>query len=376
MSQNLPKRYISTIGPINIQLNGQGRVFGEICKELEAQPGVYTDSQVDLEINLVPPEFLSSYGPTVFSAKENMNFNETSFYVGSPVGNLVTDLFTRDKKCTVDVASKPVTWLNQTLDIYKSVKGINPFQSSIMTYTLFWYVFHAVLLKKDCSFIHAGVVSYDGNATVIAGTGGAGKTSTLSKILEDERYQYLSEDFGVVGESGKVFYNPKFMSIYASDTWNNQAILINYLRRNLKGLRKLKWEVARTLLRRNCMTKASARDVLGSHRICDESRVERVIYMVRTDTEHFKESTISAEELADRLTYVAFRETKRLSETIRLIKANAPVGYKYPSETELLRDTKSVYQRAFSQADRKLVLVPHKAVPDRVVGYLKQQKFI
>ena len=69
----------------------------------------------------------------------------------------------------------------------------------VLSYSLFWYIFNISLLKKNKSFIHAGIYSNSSDeATIITGTGGCGKTSTLFKLLEDNKSKYISEDFGII----------------------------------------------------------------------------------------------------------------------------------------------------------------------------------
>ena len=373
--------FFTKLGPVSIELNGQGKVFELICHELEVSEQGTSLAPIDLKLNIMEGQDLSSYKPSIFSAKGNMNFNETSFFVKNPIKYRVEGLFEKSRQCSVYIYLKRSNLVRR---LYRLVKDLSPsntrlfdsIAAKIMSYSLFWYIFHIILLKKESSFIHAGIFAQGEQATAITGTGGSGKTSTLFKILENAQYQYLSEDFGIISAQGEAYYNPKSLSIYASDAHNEQNILNDYVNKGMRGTQKLRWTFATRILRKNPLTKIPVLNLLSMDRTRRKARLSRVIYMIRGDVKESEACDISVGELVERTTNASFRELKWLCENMKLINANAPHHYKYPSLNEIVEQTESIYEQAFANLNRQLVIVPYRSKPGDVVRFLQDHDLI
>ena len=216
--------YFVKIAEIVIKIPQINEVSKRIINDLNAKKGNDTD-RYDICINV--SNDLGKYRPLIYPAKGSMNFNEKEYFVNylSSINYVVSNLFNNDCiNIEVNLKNRSLKTIINSFFQSKSV-----FQSNeILSYSLFWYVLHLKLLQKGKAFLHAGIFSSNNKASIIAGTGGCGKTSTLFKILEDKSTKYISEDFGIIDIESYSHYSPKPVSIYASDMEFGQKILHDY----------------------------------------------------------------------------------------------------------------------------------------------------
>ena len=356
--------YFVEIAEVVIKIPKINEVSKRIINDLNAKKGNDTD-RYDICINV--SNDLTKYRPLIYSAKDSMNFNEKEYFVDylSSINYVVSNLFNNNQINIV------VNLKNQNLKtiINSFFQSKNIIQSNtILSYSLLWYVLQLKLLQKGKAFLHAGIFSSNNKASVITGTGGCGKTSTLFKILEDKSTKYISEDFGIIDSESYSYYNPKPVSIYASDMEFGQKILQDYF--NVFSITdKILWSVKRKVLKRNPMIKVNA-SLLMNSRICTKAKIENVIYFVRNSDSKITIRDISLDEIVERILDASMRELKTLNELIMLIRANAPVEFDIPSVDNIRGETKKVYLKAFSSTDNKILYIPYKTKPDEILIYL------
>jgi len=244
-----------------------------------------------------------------------------------------------------------------------------------ISYSLFWYVIQILLIRKKCSFIHAGVFSENYKATAFMGTGGSGKTSTMFQCLSRRETKYLAEDFGIIRNDGLVYLSPKTLSIYSSDIFGNNSILYD-LQRSMTLVDKIKWKINKQVRSRNPMIKVPVFSFFEPEKISDDSILEQAFFITRCKSSKPSLESLKPEEVADRLTNVTLREMKKLVELLNLIKANAPFHYRYPSLEDFVLMIKSVYLGAFKDRNTFLLNVPFEYSPHEVQGYLISKGFL
>jgi hypothetical protein len=361
---NINDYYIEIAG-IKIKIKKSNAVSDAIIEDLNAV--AKAEDNYDIYIEIIE-EKLKGYKAKIFSAKGSMNFNESTYFVDylPNVNYYIENLF-NNKSVQLYINSNKSN-LKTKLKSYYSSKRIMA-KNTILSYSLFWYVFHIVLLRNKKSFLHAGVVDINGMATIITGTGGCGKTSTLFKILEEKDNKYLAEDFGIIDSTAFTYYNPKPVSIYASDMEFGQSLLTNYFTQfSIKE--KFLWSLKRNFLKINPMIKARP-DILMDNKISKKIKIKNVIYFVRTNDTKITIKNININDLTERVLDASMRELKTFNELVLLIKANAPVQYNIPSFEDIRMQTKSIYEKAFEQTNNKIIYIPHKTKPNDLVDYLK-----
>ena len=247
-------------------------------------------------------------------------------------------------------------------------------KNTILSYGLFWYILQLELLKKKKTFLHAGIFSKNGEAIAITGTGGSGKTSSLFKILENKKYKYLAEDFGIIGDDGWTYYNPKALSIYETDIQFNPKIL-NKTYEFLTLKEKLLWDLQVKFLHQDPIIKVNPQKLLSTQ-IVLKSKLKKVLYYVRVDTDEISISNISKEDLAARSLNVALREFKMFFEIFTLLNANKKSDYNFLTIDDIIHSIRNIYIDIFSKTENYLVEIPFKETPDSIIKFLKDKEII
>lgn len=359
------------IAGIKIKIIDNNKSSRAIINDLEASL-VRSEFDSDIVIDITKEDF-RDYKAEIFSAKGNMNFNESEYFV-----NYLTDLSylvkinDKTKNINIKIKLKKKAFTRKLKSFILNNKDFS--KNTILSYSLFWYIFSYVLSKKNKTFIHAGVFQSESGATLISGTGGCGKTSTLFKILEDTSMKYISEDFGIIDSEGYCYYNPKPVSIYSSDMEFGQTILKNHYK-SFKMIDKLIWSLKRSVFGFNPMIKVNPR-ILMTNRISKKAKIKNVLYFIRCNQDSLKVEVAETNELIERILDSSLRELKTFNELLLLIRANSPISSNIPSFESFRLELKKIYLKSFSHTINRFVFIPHKTSPDVLVSFLKDRKLI
>lgn len=294
-----------------------------------------------------------------------MSFTDRAFSADEPVRFALWDLFSPRETCRLafdDMTEPRVAYLRRrfgrTIDAHPA-----------LSYALLWFVVHVRLLAHDATSVHAGVAELPSGAVAIAGTGGSGKTSLLFSLLERDGARYLAEDFGILGSDGIAHLSPKAISIYSSDLHSGSVGLSRYVATR-RASQRAKWLVHRRLLRTTPMVKAPVAAILPPERVGTRAPLQHLLWLIRTARPGVRARDASADELAERLTNVAWREHKRLLELVRMIRANADDATQVPTVEALTEQTRSILRSGLADAARHVVEVPATAGPDEILDAL------
>jgi hypothetical protein len=360
-----PKLHEAQVGPLVVQITVDDPLAGLVSAELGGAEVSTANPAPDLKLTILGrEEDIPGYTPRVFAAKKLMHFDASAFFFGYShyFKVLVAGAFERERPVELYLVPKRprLPQLPKTLEGLKSV---------VMSYQIFWAAFQLALLKHDATFLHAGIYADEKGATALTGTGGCGKTSCVFDILaKHPQSSYLSEDFGIVTAQGQAHYNPKFVSIYKSDT--RQSLLRDFVQQGLPWQQKPYW-YAYDLLRGNPRVKAAPSDVLGRHRICPRAELQRVVFLLRGDFPELEATAVDADALAARCCSVALREMKFVLELLHLMDANRLPDMKFPTPAEWEASQRKLYRKIFEPVDRFVVRVPVACPPD-VLGQFVQ----
>ena len=243
------------------------------------------------------------------------------------------------------------------------------FVDSVMNYSCFLYIFAVLLMRQDKAFVHCGIFENEGNAFVMCGTGGCGKTSTLLDALQGDGIKYLAEDFGILGKDGKAYYMPKRMAIYQSDAkYKNPDVI--------KGLKKLPltyrahWKFFE-LCKRNPRYRFAPMELFGEERVAREGKLHKVVYMSRVQQNMgLTYEDIDIGELCTKIRHASFRELKQLSEILNNIRAvgDAEIRTFYPELTLLEMRYEQLLKEILTGRNIGWLQVPLKANPEEIVA--------
>lgn len=115
-------------------------------------------------------------------------------------------------------------------------------QASKFVYDVFVPLVQSILLKKNASFIHAGVLHGTQGGVVFCGQGGSGKTSATSYLCfkHPGKWSFLSDDLGIIDEQGKLFLNPMALNVYPYNTASFPE-LESFIYDSMSPLERLNW---------------------------------------------------------------------------------------------------------------------------------------
>ena len=357
---------IVDIAGLNIEIDTTNIIGDLIVKDLGAIEKQGKNIDICINFKKISLDYEVTSG-------NNCKFNKDSFFYKSlyPLKYQITNLFNDNKtEISIEFINK-----NIKAKLQSFLYGKNNLEKNIiLSYSLFWYILELELLKRNKTFLHAGIFSKNGEAIAITGTGGSGKTSSLFKVLEDKEYKYLAEDFGIIGKDIKTYYNPKPLSIYETDIKFNPKIL-NKTYEFLDPTQKLLRNIEIKFLKRDPIIKVNPKKLLGTQ-IANKVDLKKVLYYVRTDVKTIKLNAISKDELAERSLNVAIREFKIFFEIFTLLNANKKEKYNFLAVDDIINNIRNLYNDIFSKTENYLIEIPFKETPENIIKFLKNERII
>ncbi len=335
--------------------------------ELETKP-----VNVDLKIEVVSSIDEGKFQPTVFSLAESIKFNDNTF--SKKMGQftyIIKNLFEHNLPTEVIIVD------SGTIDVMRGLNRIRYGKSeeywkceSYMNYGFFWMIFAVVLQKNNKLFIHSSIAEINGNAIVLSGTSGCGKTSTLFKLFEKKEVSYLAEDFGVIDENGVAYFNPKKISIYASDVRYGQHDLVAY-RKKMSGRDDIMWRMD-CALKRNPRRKVNPKVLLGQQRVKKSADVNLIVFLVREERDNTICEHIDKEDLIYRITEASYRELKELYELLSNIQALKGKNCAYPTIEDLKQEHSAILCKALANSRGCLCRVSRKGTPNDILAAIRK----
>lgn len=349
-------KFVGEFGPLKIKLIGSGNLFNRLTDEFSVSYKKTLESEFDLIVDLKKERgYLENYSSKYSSAKEHMNFNKNAFFYDQPVPFLCENLFERGV-CKLTIFEKESNNLKSTI---KNIINTKLNSRVEISYSLLWYIIQCILLQKNYSFLHSGILEKNGKAIGFVGTGGSGKTSLLFQLLKRPNYKYLSEDFGIVSSIGRTELSTKTLSIYNSDIIED-SILSRKVNKNLSLFEKLKWNLLIKVFSKNPMKKIPIYNFFPGAKIGKSASLEKVFFLLRSNCKKPILKKISQEELAERAVNITNREMRNLLEVLSLINSNAPKNYSYLKVDQFIIQMKSIYISAFKNRKLYLLELPYR----------------
>lgn len=363
---NTVKRYWDIAG-ITICVSGYKEIVEQFglqllgC-ELEMEPRI-----TDLRIRIVESTEECGFVPQYFSLSGSVRFNANSF---SKKTNkyiyIIKNLFSQDDPTEVTIIDKENVGIMEGINRAKYGKVEAYWKcKSYMNYSFFWMVLALVLQKKNKVFLHSSIAIINGQAIVFCGTGGCGKTSTLFEMLEKEEALYLAEDFGIIDQNGLAYFNPKTVTMYASDVKYGQKDLVSYIER-MSGRDNIIWKID-CALGKNPRRKINPKELLGATRIGNSAKVGLVVFLIREERNDTVCEELNKEDLIYRMTEATYRELKELFEILSNINALGGKSIPYPSIEELKLKHSEILRDAINNAKGCLCRVNRKNGPDEIL---------
>lgn len=373
MKSDLKKRF--EVGGILLQIEGDGHLFELIHEEFKFCEVRSINKTIDLNVKILSPNHEINFTPKYYSLAGSISFDDKNLMKKeNNYSYLVKNLFDFNSSTELIISYKNksglLSLLKNIIKMFARPRGFNTsntqIKESVLSYSIFWYIFHVVLLKKGSSFIHSSVVDVNGKGIVFVGTGGCGKTSTTFKFLEESNTKYLSEDFGIIDRDGFAYFNPKKMSIYHTDVKFGQRDLVAYVKYQMPKFDKLLWSITK-MLGVNPVRKISPVTILGESKVKAQTEIKTIYFLARSNSEKVLIKDISTEDLVERALNASFRELKSLYEVLTNAHAVANQDNLFLRFSEIENKTREVYKCAFNNVEKKLLVVPLKSAPEKVL---------
>ena len=357
---------------LNICLQGKGVIFELLNKEFKYNE-VSKTLDIDLQIYALDKKDKIDFESKYYSGL--ISFDNESFYKKDNLFDYYIKNLFSNNKCILYI--KLVN--NNTYNIIKNlIKSILFFQKdslvqlkdSIMSYSLFWFLLHFILLKKQMAFLHSSIIEKNGEGTIFAGTGGCGKTSIAFKLIESSGYNYLNEDFGIIDFNSNAYYNPKDVSIYLSDIKFGNKFLIQ-TEKEMNILSKIGWNLKK-IMSSNPRIIINPLLVLGNNKLSKRAKIKRIFYLRRYDETKVKIHQITTEEMVIRCLYASSRELKNIYEIFNQIHSLSYKDSYFLSPSQIWDNTKRIYENCFSNISKYIVDIPRDYTPYQIFPILNK----
>lgn len=377
MSDQLKTFY--KVADIIVSIEGNN-VYAEALRKYFINEEIHQDECVEqFLIRVNEPINDSDFEPEYYSLSGTIAFNAIEYRVRkSNFIYRVKNLFDNSKTTVLNINWTRKATVGHYLINHMRAKNIgvysnaDKFVDSIMNYEVFLYIFAMILMKYNKVFVHSAIVEYKGDAIVITGTSGCGKTSTLLQFLEKQECKYISEDFSIIDDNGNVYFTPKKMAVYQSDAkYKNKNVL-----KALKGMtviEKFYWNIFK-IMGQNPRHRFDPHEFFGVDKISKVSKVKKVIYMSRKENTEINKCELSEKEIVEKISYASFRELRELYEVLYNIRAvgDEKIREAYPPLEHIQTNYKTILEKALKNGKTGLLEVPLKISPIEIVSRLAE----
>lgn len=229
-------------------------------------------------------------------------------------------------------------------------------------YDLFDYSTQLALLEKGATYIHASAVAKDGQAVLLAGRGGVGKSAFMLKSVLEQGWCYLSDDLAVIDADAVIWRTPKKMQIYGYNTVEEPVVRERLLAgRSILDLAA--WH-ARFLLKggKRVRRRTAADDLFGASHTSKSAPLVRAIFLERHRSAEVAVKAMSVDEFAYRCATVLVGELSPYSE-IAIAEHSANSTPLLPAVAELHDRTYQILRNALESQRPLLVQAPASMSP-------------
>jgi hypothetical protein len=236
-------------------------------------------------------------------------------------------------------------------------------------YGVFDYLTQIAQLELGQSYVHASSVERDGGGTAIVAWGGLGKTSAALKLITEHGFRFLSDDLGLVDDSGTLWRTPKRLQVYAYNLVGEERLRSMLLEgRSMLDRAAWAWKLRRRGPK-GVRRRVSAEQLFGAASVGERAPLRRVFCLERGDVRDFEAREISADELARRAAEVVMQEIEPFGLVSRALHSGhrAPL---LPTQDAVIAATRSVLRRAFDGIPILNVRIPSAASPAALAAYL------
>lgn len=238
-------------------------------------------------------------------------------------------------------------------------------------YDIFDWTTQLAQLELGQSFMHASSMTFENRGMAVVGWGGVGKTTSLLKLVIENGWKFLSDDLGVIDDTGKVTRAPKRLQVYGYNIEGQPAIR-ERVHKDRTLLDQLSWMY---MLRRRgakgVRRRISPKALFGEAYLGNSAKLTDLIYLERTDADQPSLHDIDAREVARRMSAIVMAEIEPYGAICREAEAGGATFMRRPAEVQ--EHTYEVLQKAFSSAHTRLIRVGKNPDPNKLTELIISQ---
>jgi hypothetical protein len=221
------------------------------------------------------------------------------------------------------------------------------------------------------AYLHASSFERNGHGVALVASGGVGKTTSVLKLVAEDRWNYLSDDLAVVDSTGMLWRSPLRMQVYGYNVLGEPALAKRLLgNRNL--IDRLSWTISHRRRGPNGVRRrVTGEELFGKVRVSTAAQMGAVIFLERACIEQFEDQEISAEELLRRINLIMPSEIGPLAATADVLRL-AGCGNLLPTTHQFQEGMSSVLLPVLRNTTLRLLRIPENAGPAPLVDAVRR----
>lgn len=356
------------LGRIVVQIEGMNSVAEMVRRELGSLDAATGDDEVQVAFRFVDrlgtPDRGTRLSDFVIGETEIWGRAHTFDYV-----------LRWDQECLeVDVEARVSNPLSRTISRIDNWNYLLPEErvAKDFMYDLFDFTTQLAHLKTGSTYVHASSFERDGRGVAIVAWGGVGKTTSLLKMVLEERWRFLSDDLGLIDSDGRIYRTPKWMQIYAYNLQGEPAISNALLdSRGLVDRMAWSWKQFRRGVK-GVRRRVSAHELFGPDRVAESVELSDVFFLERAHVPNIETREMSVEDLSSISATILLEELQPLTEVL-VAAHSASIQAPVPGVVEFFESARHVFEEAFAGRRPKLIRVPLDESPTGLAACLRRE---
>ncbi len=248
----------------------------------------------------------------------------------------------------------------------KSFKNSIDLQISAFYYRIFLLYSQIWNVNNNYTYLHASSIQKDNDAILFSADSGVGKSSLLIALSDDKSIKFISDDLTIISQDSKCFFQGRCISIkpYHLDLFH---VIKNKLTGHMPFLQKVQWN----LINDNRLNYRLNPSLLFKERICQTSKIKRVIHIVNHNSVSFKIEKISVKKFCSLAIPILMNELFLANHKLNKLSSLNISHSK--SVLDIYNSSKMIIEKAFKNIEIQLVYAPHKTHPNVLSEFLKKK---
>jgi hypothetical protein len=231
------------------------------------------------------------------------------------------------------------------------------------------------LMRKGASLSHCSAIEKDGRAVLFPAWGGVGKTSIMSRFI-DEGWRFISDDSCVICGDGSVFTHPLPMHIYKYHEKQSSGLVTRMLE-NSPLTDRLLWRVLSLFKKPDKLVRwFPPVKVFGREKLCESGNISRVVHLHRVEgLRNFRVEQVKPIDIAKIMTSTIIDEINGLAD-IAIAANSVQTSAIIPDISQVYEKITGIYSKAFSSASCFMVTLPSSSNADDLYKFLVEKKLV